>query len=192
MFASARGIGRSRFGGQRAGAGHRARPRSVGSWFCRQERRAEVDRVDVDRACRPGTRPAGCSRGCPTYETSSDDAHGSVICTPACHCTEDGRPGVVLERDRAPARRTARDPVPSVCSWPLRRSCERRDRRVPGNREDRVAVRTIVEQPAAAAQDQPLRARSGRRPRRTAARPPASARCRYCRRCRRPPGGCRW
>src|SRR5919198_1374324 len=57
------------------------------------------------------------------YDTSSTAAHGSAICTPPCHCHDEGTPASYWNVISAGTPTVLR-PVPSVCSCPLRRSCE--------------------------------------------------------------------
>ena len=76
----------------------------------RQERRAEVDAVDVAVFCR-------MSYWCwPTYDTSSVIAHGSAICDPPFHWTDDGRSLSYSNTLSAGGDCVVRPPVPSVCS----------------------------------------------------------------------------
>src|SRR5438128_3452649 len=59
----------------------------------------------------------------PTYAMSSAADHGSAICTPPCHCHDEGTPASYWNVISAGTPVVLR-PVPSVCSWPLRRSCD--------------------------------------------------------------------
>ena len=81
--------------------------RSVVSWFCRQERRAEVDRVEVDD-CRSGR--SGCSCAGRRTRRRPTIAHGSVIWTPPFHWTDVGSFGSYWIVFRAGPRRQAGAP----------------------------------------------------------------------------------
>ncbi len=95
----------------------------------------------------------------------------------ACHCHDAGTFASYWKIDQRRHRPTVLRPCAERLQLAVAQVLRRRDRRVAGNREHRVAVRTVVEQPAAAAQDQSSGCRSGRRPRRSAGRRRASARC---------------
>src|SRR5213596_320139 len=97
---------------------------SVGSWFCG---RYAAPKSTAFRSTDPFPPPWNARRRLkpwlPTYATSSTAAHGSAICTPPCHCHEEGTFASYWKTIIA-GTGDGLSPVPSVCSWPLRRSCD--------------------------------------------------------------------
>ena len=71
------------------GAGRAARRRASGSWFCGRNAAPRSTALMSTCVC-PRISRSWLNPCCPTYETSMVDAHGSVICTPAFHCVDDG------------------------------------------------------------------------------------------------------
>src|SRR6185295_12594512 len=96
---------------------------SVGSWFCG---RYAAPMSTAFRSTAPFAPPwnarSRLKPWLPTYEMSTIVTHGSAICTPPCHCQDEGSCAlywnVIIDGTPTLAR-----PVPSVDSWPFRRSC---------------------------------------------------------------------
>src|SRR5436190_4463470 len=97
---------------------------SVGSWFCG---RYAAPKSTAFRSTEPFAPPwntrSRLKPWLPIYETSSAAFPGSAICTPPCHCHDDGMPALYWNVISA-GTPTLLSPVPSVASEPLRRSCD--------------------------------------------------------------------
>src|SRR2546428_665142 len=83
----------------------------------------------------------------PTYETSSTVFDGSPNCMPACHCHDEGSCALYWKSMIAGTPVVLR-PVPSVCSWPLRRSCDVEIGGLPGMEDTVVSSGRSVLHPA--------------------------------------------
>ena len=138
----------------------------------------------------PWSAPRRLKPWLPTYEMSMAIAHGSARCTPACHCHCAGTFASYWKVDQLRDRQDA-EALAERLQLAVAEVGRGRDRRVARDREHGVAVRTVVEETAAGADDRRLVAASRRRPRRSADRARSSARCSRSWRCRRRPGGCR-